>query len=1070
LELIKDVREHNFDAVAMTAKDTAGETYRQLRGVADTYRQRRMLEVKEANRDKVGDRLDKHLAHVGQILQNFPPGTPVQVVSPLQGNIMYGVVSRVWQKGQTGSPAASNNWRIQILTDNRAGILTIPLSKFNTHKDTSLSVTRQTTNWSGESIYESFDSKQADLRMEVQIFTGNILKAFEKYPRGKFVNYTDHQGNIQQGLVMPSGFDILEELRSEPVAFKEPEQVKVFMTELTGNQGVAKSLDEVLSIKTQAAARLSGERATGFVVQVPKATQVGGKYFLDQELLAAIGADFYSVSDRMEAVVPADRLDQVLNVIMRDKGIVLAAFDFKDQVREYLGQKLPTLEKMSDRPMPPDTPSVPLYLTELILDDPSRQPQPITLQESQSVSSIAPPQEQKGGSERNVARFLREAGLSEAVLQGEDFHLRIENEPYIPLVVERHGDQLYLTHYLEQNGDLYIDSEMVFQINSASGQMRLKGIAMTFMGMERRSFDRGYAQMFSRNILDQGFAQAAQQSQQTEETQLQPEPNWQTIDRTQLDPDIAAYLNLKDQNPEALLLQRSRSGEFYEAYFTDAQILGEQGWLITYRNLGEGMERVPLTGVPARTDAIAQVLSHLKSIGYTVVIDEGMHQGQTEVSEQEYIQSTLELNHSNHDTHAPAPDVPRSPAFPIAADLKQQAEQLRHADLRAVASSLGLTKDRRDKSKWKDTHHTISINGNKFMDWRTNQGGSGAIDLVMQVQNADFAKAVQWLAEQSLPLSQQSEPSEKTPRSLEIPIPQEQNWTIARHYLTETRGLPEEWIDSLHNRGLVYADDRQNLVFLRHSHQVDEQGWTRQEITGATLRGTNPDRSFYGQAPGSSREQGWFWLGIGSGEIQRVILLESAIDAISLATLNTIKEVQLEGKTIYLSTDGCGAMPTQVLQSVLQRGGQVIAAFDADQAGEAMAWRVAAEVPGMKRMIPAVGKDWNERLLVERQGIHPTEQNRGDKETLRSLWKWHQTATALGRQDRYLQRITEVAIAFVNGEALSEQACKAMQQDFQTHQQQAEPKLSRQSQSLAQPAQQKQPIPKPSRQGAEIGE
>jgi hypothetical protein len=58
----------------------------------------------------------------------------------------------------------------------------------------------------------------------------------------------------------------------------------------------------------------------------------------------------------------------------------------------------------------------------------------------------------------------------------------------------------------------------------------------------------------------------------------------------------------------------------------------------------------------------------------------------------------------------------------------------------------------------------------------------------------------------------------------------------------------------------------------------------------------------------------------------------------------------------------------------------------------------------------------------------------------------------------------------VNGEPLSEQACKAMQQDFQTHLQQTEPKLSRQSQSLAQPAQQKQPIPKPSRQGAEIGE
>jgi hypothetical protein len=133
-----------------------------------------------------------------------------------------------------------------------------------------------------------------------------------------------------------------------------------------------------------------------------------------------------------------------------------------------------------------------------------------------------------------------------------------------------------------------------------------------------------------------------------------------------------------------------------------------------------------------------------------------------------------------------------------------------------------------------------------------------------------------------------------------------------------------------------------------------------------------------------------------------------------------------------------------------------------------MAWRAAAEVPGMKRMIPAVGKDWNERLLVERQGVHPTEQNRGDKETLRSLWKWHQTAAALGQQDRYLQRITEVAIAVVNGEALSEQARKAMQQDFQTHQQQ-EGKTNSAGLAQTQAIKSAQPIPKQRHQGAEMG-
>jgi hypothetical protein len=146
----------------------------------------------------------------------------------------------------------------------------------------------------------------------------------------------------------------------------------------------------------------------------------------------------------------------------------------------------------------------------------------------------------------------------------------------------------------------------------------------------------------------------------------------------------------------------------------------------------------------------------------------------------------------------------------------------------------------------------------------------------------------------------------------------------------------------------------------------------------------------------------------------------------------------------------------------------VIAAFDADRAGETMAWRVAAEVPGMKRMIPAVGKDWNERLLVERQGVHPTEQNRGDKETLRSLWKWHQTATALGRQDRYLQRITEVAIGVVQGEPLSEQARKAMEQDFQAHRQVDTNALEQTQGSVVKASPQKQPMAKKRCQGAEM--
>ena len=99
--------------------------------------------------------------------------------------------------------------------------------------------------------------------------------------------------------------------------------------------------------------------------------------------------------------------------------------------------------------------------------------------------------------------------------------MRIENEPYLPLVVEAHtvGDDrlLYLTHYREQNGDLIHDGEMVFGIKE-SGHLRFHEVAVqnALTGGEMRDYDREFADIFSRNILEQGFALEAVKQQAAE--------------------------------------------------------------------------------------------------------------------------------------------------------------------------------------------------------------------------------------------------------------------------------------------------------------------------------------------------------------------------------------------------------------------------------------------------------------------------------------------------------------------------------------------------------------------------
>lgn len=116
--------------------------------------------------------------------------------------------------------------------------------------------------------------------------------------------------------------------------------------------------------------------------------------------------------------------------------------------------------------------------------------------------------------EMNVMRLLAQLGVADRLMAGEDTHVKVQNEPYIDLVIERHAyspnrkmvdGELMLTHYRHGNGDKWIDAEMVFGI--AHGRLWLRETATQnpFTGGESRGCDRSFANMFSRNLLNQGF-------------------------------------------------------------------------------------------------------------------------------------------------------------------------------------------------------------------------------------------------------------------------------------------------------------------------------------------------------------------------------------------------------------------------------------------------------------------------------------------------------------------------------------------------------------------------------------
>ena len=154
-----------------------------------------------------------------------------------------------------------------------------------------------------------------------------------------------------------------------------------------------------------------------------------------------------------------------------------------------------------------------------------------------------------------------------------------------------------------------------------------------------------------------------------------------------------------------------------------------------------------------------------------------------------------------------------------------------------------------------------------------------------------------------------------------------------------------------HLEGLIYADENQNAVFIRRS--IDES-----RITGASLRGTaGEDNKFKGLAKGSRRKDGWFYFDKGeqlNDPVRRVVLVESPIDAMSLSVL----EQTDSKKTLYLSTDGAGQIPTDYLKEVVE----VAIAFDRDRAGHKMVERIKEQLPKAVVKTPKA-IDWNQDLV-----------------------------------------------------------------------------------------------------------
>jgi hypothetical protein len=276
-----------------------------------------------------------------------------------------------------------------------------------------------------------------------------------------------------------------------------------------------------------------------------------------------------------------------------------------------------------------------------------------------------------------------------------------------------------------------------------------------------------------------------------------------------------------------------------------------------------------------------------------------------------------------------------------------QIDFLRQISLESVLTRLGAARDRYDRTKWHTDRGTVVVQrkGILFNSFDGNGiKGRGAVDLVIQLRQVQFREAIRWLSDnfsgschsawlsEEPELGLRSEAPALEARSSGIPRPSPFHWPRVRDYLTDLRHLDPKLVDQLNRDGVVFADDRGNVVF-RHGD------------SGCELRGTGQSRF----AGSRGRKTGFVISGDQGAETW---LVESAIDAIS------VKQLRPNAQVISTGGDNAGLERT----CLAKIRGPLVIGYDNDPAGDRMAQRAQLTRPDAIRLPPNGGKDWNEAL------------------------------------------------------------------------------------------------------------
>ncbi len=359
LEPVTSVEDHDAEAIDHLSQDYARGLLEKAEQVAGQYLAQQTAKLGQHIGDpeklqtalnKETRRLDKQKTELTK-LHRYRLGQTVRLATD-NGRIFYGAITQVGKRGRSldalledgqssqgkegfgdANPVVASKWEVRVsLADASNREIPIPLSKLNTDRMGAVEVTPVTQTLMGKDIMSQFDEQQTGQREVRQVLRGNLFRAAEKYgSQGHVINATVAGGSIEPMMMLPRGYNIQQELSESPVELPAARNVRQFF-EITHREGIIKTSDEQITLK---AAENSGEY---FLETGKKQKDV----YLDQNLIEAVGSEFYTVSDRFQAVIDGDdRLEAVVSYIQQGRNQRLEAVTHLDQARELVGEKIP---------------------------------------------------------------------------------------------------------------------------------------------------------------------------------------------------------------------------------------------------------------------------------------------------------------------------------------------------------------------------------------------------------------------------------------------------------------------------------------------------------------------------------------------------------------------------------------------------------------------------------------------------------------------------------------------------------------------------------------------------------